>query len=174
MFTTPREIEHELSQRIRCALVNQACNEIEALQLMGRKELRRHVPSRLITGFDPYLAEVGKPSYGISYNGLMRLTHEQTKRATDLLEDRITANLSETDTIDEVVLKISPNNIIEGTVLGYNRTGEKFTITARLLWNYRYGSNSANGVLTVYPQFRGKRNGAPALGEFNPPAGVPA
>ncbi len=174
MFRTPRELFHQLSECIRSALVNQTLNEIERMERMGGRELRRYVPSRLVMGFDPYRGESVKACYGISYNELRRLTHEQTKHATDLLEDRINSNLAAADTIDEIVLRITSENVIEGTILGTNGMGHVFTINARLLWNYRYGSNSKNGVLTVYPQFRGKRSGALALGESKRPAEVPA
>ncbi len=50
-------------------------------------------------------------------------------------------------------------DLIEGTVFGQNEDGsESFYIQAKLIWNYRYGTNSANGVLTQYVQFRGERH----------------
>ena len=34
-----------------------------------------------------------------------------------------------------------------------------------MIWNYRYGSNSANGHLTQYTQFRSERHGAEMEGK---------
>lgn len=50
-------------------------------------------------------------------------------------------------------------NRIEGTAYGKNDSlTEAFYVQAKLIWNYRYGHNSANGVLTQYTQFRGSRH----------------
>jgi hypothetical protein len=42
--------------------------------------------------------------------------------------------------------------MISGTV-----SGEGFSLTVKSIWNYRYGENSANGILTVYAQTRVNR-----------------
>ena len=71
------------------------------------------------------------------------------------------------------------NNLIEGRVYGHvydyiadertieeRREATKFEIYVRMIWNYRYGENSANGHLTQYTQFRSERHGAEKFKEL--------
>ena len=70
------------------------------------------------------------------------------------------------------------NQLIEGRVYGHiydyiapeadiakRREETKFEIYVRMIWNYRYGENSANGHLTQYTQFRSERHGAEMIGK---------
>ena len=75
------------------------------------------------------------------------------------------------------------NNLIEGRVYGCTyeygnvaglpadatvqekKEATKFEVYVRMIWNYRYGENSANGHLTQYTQFRSERHGAEMEGK---------
>lgn len=91
---------------------------------------------------------------------LERMIDEQIATAVGLLEDRVNRQLAADDVLIVVDLFLNPEKLIEGTVAGVNAKGEHFEIKVKLIENYRYGENSANGVLTVYAQFRGTRTGA--------------
>lgn len=104
-------------------------------------------------------------SINIRFKSVKDLIDAQLTRATELLEDRVCSNLGESDRITSTQLSIGNENMIEGTVCGVAANGKPFTIAVQMLWNYRYGENSANGVLTIYPQFRGTRNGEPMEGK---------
>lgn len=75
------------------------------------------------------------------------------------LEDRVSQHLSETDTVTGHNLFINAGRI-EGKVYGITKGQETFSIYVRMMWNFRYGENSANGVITQYAQFRSERQGA--------------
>lgn len=75
------------------------------------------------------------------------------------LEERVSQHLSETDTVTGHNLFINAGRI-EGKVYGITKDQETFSIYARMMWNFRYGENSANGVITQYAQFRSERQGA--------------
>ena len=76
-----------------------------------------------------------------------------------LLEERVSQHLSDTDVITGNQLFIVGGRI-EGYVYGTTRENEAFNIFVRMIWNYRYGENSANRVITQYAQFRSERQGA--------------
>ena len=101
----------------------------------------------------------------IRFKNVKELIDSQLIKATALLEDRVCSNIGENDRITSTHLSICDENMIEGTVSGVAANGKPFTIALQMLWNYRYGENSANGVLTIYPQFRGTRNGEPMEGK---------
>ena len=79
----------------------------------------------------------------------------QQKKAVKTLENKINQGLKDGETITEVELYIDDQRMISGTV-----SGEGFTLTVKSIWNYRYGENSANGILTVYAQTRVNRKDA--------------
>lgn len=80
-----------------------------------------------------------------------------------LLEDRVTQHLAQGDRVIRHDLQIVGDRI-EGHVYGEAPDGA-FRVFVRMIWNYRYGENSANGQLTVYPQFRSERHGARQAGK---------
>tara|TARA_B100001057_G_scaffold448859_1_gene489553 strand:+ start:749 stop:1735 length:987 start_codon:yes stop_codon:yes gene_type:complete len=88
---------------------------------------------------------------------------EQRKHSVALAEQRVNSHLAVTDQLDIPMkddLKLGSHNLIEGCVTGFTNSSEDFQITLQMMWNYRYGENSANGYLTTYVQFRSNRYGA--------------
>ena len=84
----------------------------------------------------------------------------QRDHSVALLEARVNGHLAVTDTITADNLKLGRQNLIEGNVTGLTKEGEEFQVYTQMMWNYRYGENSANGYLTQYVQFRSDRRGA--------------
>jgi len=76
----------------------------------------------------------------------------QTAKAITTLEKKINQGIKDGETITEVDLHVDDQNMISGTV-----SGESFILEVKSIWNYRYGENSANGILTVYAQTRVNR-----------------
>ena len=91
----------------------------------------------------------------------------QRKHSVALLESRINSHVATTDILHELqgTLKLGKANLIEGYVDGTTANGERFRIHTQMMWNYRYGENSANGYLTQYVQFRSDRRGAKQEGK---------
>jgi len=88
---------------------------------------------------------------------------EQRDHSVALFESRINGHVATTDILHELQgsLKLSATgNLIEGYVDGTTAKSERFRIHNKMMWNYRYGENSANGYLTQYVQFRSDRQGA--------------
>ena len=87
----------------------------------------------------------------------------QRDHSVALFESRINSHVATTDILHELQgsLKLSATgNLIEGYIDGTTAKGERFRILTHMMWNYRYGENSANGYLTQYVQFRSDRSGA--------------
>ena len=87
----------------------------------------------------------------------------QRDHSVALFESRINSHVATTDILHELQgsLKLSATgNLIEGYIDGTTANGERFRIHTKMMWNYRYGENSANGYLTQYVQFRSDRRGA--------------
>ena len=87
---------------------------------------------------------------------------EQRNHSVALLESRINSHVATTDILHELqdTLNLGKGNLIEGYVDGTTANGERFRIHTQMMWNYRYGENSANGYMTQYVQFRSDRRGA--------------
>ena len=87
---------------------------------------------------------------------------QQRDHSVGLLESRINSHVATTDILHELqdTLKLGKGNLIEGYVDGTTANGERFRIHTQMMWNYRYGENSANGYMTQYVQFRSDRRGA--------------
>jgi len=84
----------------------------------------------------------------------------QRDHAVALCEQRVNSHLAITDEVKINTLKLGKGNLIEGFVSGVTATNENFKIYLQMMWNYRYGENSANGYLTQYVQYRSDRRGA--------------
>ena len=87
----------------------------------------------------------------------------QRDHSVALFESRINSHVATTDILHELQgsLKLSATgNLIEGYIDGTTAKSERFRIHTKMMWNYRYGENSANGYLTQYVQFRSDRRGA--------------
>ena len=91
----------------------------------------------------------------------------QRKHSVALCTERINNHVATTDILHELqgTLKLGKANLIEGYVDGTTANGERFRIHTQMMWNYRYGENSANGYLTQYVQFRSDRRGAKQEGK---------
>ena len=85
---------------------------------------------------------------------------QQRDHSVNLLEERVNQHIAVTDKLYDVNFKLGRMNLLEGHVTGLTKDGEDFQIHTQMMWNYRYGENSANGYLTQYVQFRGDRRGA--------------
>ena len=90
--------------------------------------------------------------------------HEQARAQRDhavaLCEQRVNGHLAVTDLIDGHSFKLGKANLINGVVSGQTKDKEFFSINLQMMWNYRYGENSANGYMTQYVQYRSDRRGA--------------
>ena len=89
----------------------------------------------------------------------------QRDRTVALLESRVNQHIAVTDELYDVNFKLGRLNLLEGHVTGLTANGEDFQIHTQMMWNYRYGENSANGYLTQYAQFRSDRRGAKQEGK---------
>ena len=93
--------------------------------------------------------------------GTSRAVWERADAASNLLEKKVNNLLKEGERFQHS-LRVNPlNDLIEGNLWGKEIVDGKkkeFKIAVRMIWNYRYGENSANGVLTQYTQFRGSRH----------------
>lgn len=99
----------------------------------------------------------------INLQACMDSASEQRKHSVALAEQRVNSHLAVTDQLDirsTDDLKLGSHNLIEGCVTGLTNDSEHFQIKLQMMWNYRYGENSANGYLTTYVQFRSNRYGA--------------
>lgn len=151
----------DLKHRIRDNVLSHAYKQCaDAQQYIGTHD--RRVPRQLLLSqvldFDRgHGSEVRR--INLSYYGLSRLIQEQIDRAHSLLKNRVNKNMDEGDTITGHRLWVDlHSDLIEGKVHCQTDEGVEFYISVSMMWNYRYGSNSKNGVLTVYPQFRGCRS----------------
>ena len=84
----------------------------------------------------------------------------QRDRAVALCEERANGHLAITDQVINHKFKLAKANLIDGVVIGKTATNEDFKIHLQMMWNYRYGENSANGYMTQYVQYRSDRRGA--------------
>tara|TARA_R100000654_G_scaffold34536_1_gene59958 strand:- start:49 stop:1053 length:1005 start_codon:yes stop_codon:yes gene_type:complete len=96
----------------------------------------------------------------VDYEGCKRNAKFQAKRSIGLFESRVNGHLAVTDKITAIRLRLGNQNLIHGFVAGDTKDAEEFSIHTQMMWNYRYGANSANGYLTQYVQFRSDRRGA--------------
>ena len=96
----------------------------------------------------------------VDYKGCKRNAKFQAERSIGLFESRINGHLAVTDKIEVIRLRLGNKNLIHGFVAGDTKDAEEFSIHTQMIWNYRYGANSANGYLTQYVQFRSDRRGA--------------
>ena len=101
----------------------------------------------------------------VDYEGVRRNAKFQAKKSIGLFESRINGHLAVTDKIEVMRLRLGNQNLIHGFVAGDTKDAEEFSIHTQMIWNYRYGANSANGYLTQYVQFRSDRRGAKQEGK---------
>jgi len=108
----------------------------------------------------PYIDYYRPKNCTVNYEACKENAKAQTRHSVGLLESRINGHLAVTDKITDINLALGNGYFIEGFVIGTTEKGEEFKIYTKMIWNYRYGANSANGYLTQYVQFRSDRRGA--------------
>ena len=84
----------------------------------------------------------------VDYEGCKRNAKFQAKHSIGLFESRVNGHLTVTDQITDMNLRLGNKNLIHGFVTGTTKDSEEFKIHTQMIWNYRYGANSANGYLT--------------------------
>ena len=89
----------------------------------------------------------------------------QRKHSVALTTERVNNHLAVTDQIDGHSFKLGKASLINGVVSGQTKDKEFFSINLQMMWNYRYGENSANGYMTQYVQYRSDRRGAKQEGK---------
>lgn len=163
-FTAPQHVTTAYAKQIRRRLLETAFRQAEEAQKhVGSEE--RFCKHGVLVNLNRKGTYDGKViSADINFRVVKGLLEDQVQHAIELLEDRVNRNLAETDELFAVNLEVEAD-LIEGVLLGTTANGEQFQIDVKMITNYRYGENSANGVLTVYPQFRGTRQGAPLEGK---------
>ena len=101
----------------------------------------------------------------INYEACKDNAHAQRVHTVALCTERVNNHLAVTDTVYDIDLKLGKKNLIEGNVTGHTANNDDFQIHLQMMWNYRYGENSANGYLTQYVQYRSDRRGAKQEGK---------
>jgi hypothetical protein len=156
-FTLPRNIKDHFEGAIRQEMILTAFGQCEYLtSVWVRKELPRRFQLPVFcsgtwsAGADPKLLAIN-----VSTKTLTEAIEAQQVKAVKTLEKKINQGLKDGETITDVELHVDDQNMISGTV-----SGEGFSLTVKSIWNYRYGENSANGILTVYAQTRVNRKEA--------------
>ena len=96
----------------------------------------------------------------INYAACKDNAHAQRIHTVALCTERVNGHLAVTDIVYDIDLKLGKKNLIEGNVTGHTANNDDFQIHLQMMWNYRYGENSANGYLTQYVQYRSDRRGA--------------
>ena len=190
-FTTPEHIKQHLVETITSAFiaeVQDSCKhrnkQVDTHKAEGIRwpycstgHYVREVDRRLeekspVFGWD-------EPRYYPHYANIVKDAQAQADAAVGLLESRIGQHMTDQEYIWKVDLNVNySNQLIEGRVYGHiydyiapeadiakRREETKFEIYVRMIWNYRYGENSANGHLTQYTQFRSERHGAEMIGK---------
>tara|TARA_R100001510_G_C7535202_1_gene124997 strand:- start:17 stop:538 length:522 start_codon:yes stop_codon:yes gene_type:complete len=160
VFTLPASIKNHFESAIETEMVLTAFNTCNYLsETYVRKELPRFFTLPAFcsgTYADSWTPEHGSARKLVAVNLRTKIVNEaieaQQVKAVKTLEKKINQGLNDGETITEVNLHIDDQNMISGTV-----SGEGFTLTVKSIWNYRYGENSANGILTVYAQTRVNR-----------------
>ena len=191
-FTTPDHLKQHLVNTITTAFIAEVqdkCNH-KNLQVDTHKKEGIRYPhnytGRYIICAEKRLEEKSpvfgweEPRFYPHYSNIIKDAQAQADSACALLEQRIAQH----HTKNEYIWKTSElqvnhaNDLIEGRVYGHvydyiadertieeRREATKFEIYVRMIWNYRYGENSANGHLTQYTQFRSERHGAEMEGK---------
>jgi len=156
-FTLPASIQNHFENAIRQEMVITAFNTCNHL---SKTYVRQDLPRRFqLPVFCSGTYSAGASPVLVSINLRTNIVEEaieaQQAKAVATLEKKINQGLKDGETITDVELHVDDQNMIAGTV-----SGEGFTLTVKSIWNYRYGENSANGILTVYAQTRVNRKEA--------------
>ena len=153
-FTLPASIKNHFENAIRQEMVLTAFNTCNYL---SKTYVRQDLPRRFqLPAFCSATYSAGVSKVLLAINLRTNIVEEaiefQQAKAVMTLEKKINQGLKDGETITDVELHVDDQNMISGTV-----SGEGFSLTVKSIWNYRYGENSANGILTVYAQTRVNR-----------------
>lgn len=156
-FTLPADIKGYFERAIRQEMILTAfdtCNHLSKTYV--RQELPRRFKMPVFCS-GTYSAGIDHTLLAVSLrtNIVEEGIEAQTNKAITTLEKKINQGLKDGETITDVELHVDDQRMISGTV-----SGEGFTLNVKSIWNFRYGSNSANGILTVYAQTRVNRKDA--------------
>ena len=156
-FTLPASIKNHFESAIKQEMVVSAFNTCSHL---AENFVRQDLPRRFqLPVFCSGTYSAGMERKLLAVNLRTKVVNEaieaQQVKAVKTLEKKINQGLKDGETITDVELHVDDQNMISGTV-----TGEGFSLTVKSIWNYRYGENSANGILTVYAQTRVNRKDA--------------
>ena len=113
----------------------------------------------------PYTDYYRPKNCTVNYKACKENAKLQAEKSIGLFESRVNGHLAVTDKIEIINLRLGEQNLIHGFVAGDTKNAEEFSIHTQMIWNYRYGANSANGYLTQYVQFRSDRRGAKQEGK---------
>ena len=190
-FTVPEHIKQHLVETITSSFIA----EVQATCKHKNMQVDHHKAEGIrwpFTSTGRYIIETEKrldekspvfgwdePRYYPHYANIIKDAQEQADSAVGLLQSRIGQHMTDQEWIYKTDLHINySNQLIEGRVYGHvydyiadertieqRREETKFEIYVRMIWNYRYGENSANGHLTTYTQFRSERHGAEMEGK---------
>jgi len=188
-FTTPDHLKQHLVSTITTAFIAEVqdkCNHKNTQVDTHKKEGIRYphnYTGRYIICAEKRLEEKSpvfgweEPRFYPHYSNIIKDAQAQADSAVALLESRIAQHHTDNEFIYKTDLKVNySNQLIEGRVYGRvydyadpavhgDLLATKFEIYIRMIWNYRYGENSANGHLTQYTQFRSERHGAEMIGK---------
>ena len=187
-FTTPEHLRQHLQNQITEGLIRQVQDKCDTLtrQLEYHKQEGIKFRGFYGTGFiieaelwhkekqELFGSHVEPLAFYPNFERIIRCAKEQTNATCKLLEERVGQHYTENEVLRTDNLRVNPNNnLIEGYVYGCKqgrmtdeeREASNFNIYVRMIWNYRYGENSANGHLTQYTQFRSERHGAEMEGK---------
>ena len=156
-FTIPTSIKNHFENAIRQEMVVTAfntCNYLNETKVRKPLDRRFQLPA-FCSG--TYSAGIHHELLAVTLrtNVVNEAIEAQQAKAVATLEKKINQGLKDGETITDVELYVDDQKMISGTV-----SGEGFTLNVKSIWNYRYGENSANGILTVYAQTRVNRKEA--------------
>lgn len=167
-FTTPAHLAAVLLDQVETRLLDAAQKEVEriaALAAAGPLTIYAQPNRQLVDvhcepmNYRQVLAVTRKTA------AVLRMAKEQADHNVALLEQRVAQHLGEGERVTGNNLKVTGNDLIEGYVFVRAANGEDARVYVRMIWNYRYGQNAANRVLTQYVQFRSERSGAALPGK---------
>lgn len=153
-FTLPATIQHHFENAIRQEMVLTAfdtCNYLSETKVRKPLDRRFQLPA-FCSGTYARGATYELVAVHLRTNVVNEAIEAQQAKAVATLVKKINQGLKDGETITDVELHVDEQKMISGTV-----SGEGFTLTVKSIWNYRYGENSANGILTVYTQTRVNR-----------------
>ena len=137
----------------------------ECLTLHGKDKVYYYQDSKGLKDIsfqhDRYGVNYYRPiSCKVHYERCAENAKAQRNHAVALCTERVNNHLAVSDNVNDINLDLGKGNLIEGNVNGFTVNNQFFQIHLQMMWNYRYGENSANGYLTQYVQYRSDRRGA--------------